>query len=229
MQRPIMITALQLYNVLRDQFPDLHATSLNLKLQDMLQHPVPCNCLTRIAAAKFWVPIDGVTHHNHNLQIPDSNLDGIATIYLTDLGTWIMYIQSNVDKGLVYAWEIIYTRPAGQHGPFDLSLRDELWHIRPFNSRLRDESWRVDVTDRIYRYVREYINVCQFETKRHEFIRQFPVTVPVGTASMQVTQRTASFTADWLPSLDPELSKMEEDIMKSFSTWATLYGTGKFK
>jgi hypothetical protein len=46
---------------------------------------------------------------------------------------------------------------------------------------------------------------------------------------MQVTQRTASFTADWLPSLDPELDKMEEEIMKSFSTWATLYGTGKFK
>jgi len=221
-----MITALQMYNVLCDQFPDLHSNALNLKLQDMLQQPVPCNCLTRIAAAKFWVPIDGVTHNNHNLQIPDSNLDGITTIYLTDLSTWIMYIQSNVDKGLVYAWEIIYTRPAGQHGPFDLSLRDELWHIRPFNSRLRDESWRVDVTDRIYRYVREYINVCQFETKRHEFIRQFPVTGQVGTASMQVTRRTATFTSDWLPSLDLELSKMEEDIMKSFSTWATLYGTG---
>lgn len=218
MQRPIMITALQLYNVLCDQFPDLHANALNLKLQDMLQQPVPCNCLTRIAAAKFWVPIDGVTHNNHNLHIPDSNLDGITTIYLTDLGTWIMYIQSNVDKGLVYAWEITYTRPGGQPGPFDLSLRDESWHIRPFNLRLRDESWRVDVTDRIYRYVREYINVCQFETKRHEFIRQ------VGTANLQVTQRTASFTADWFPSFYPDLSKIEEDIMKSFSTWATLYG-----
>jgi len=196
----------------------LHANSLNLKLQDMLRYPVPCNCLTRIAAAKFWVPIDGVTHNNHNLQIPDSNLDGIATIYLTDLGTWIMYIQSNVDKGLVYAWEITYTRPVQPYGPFDLSLRDESWRIRPFNSRLRDESWRVGVTDRIYRYVREYINVCQAETKRHEF------TSLVGTASLQVTQRTASFTADWLPSLDLELYKMEEDIMKSFSTWATLYG-----
>jgi hypothetical protein len=207
MQRPIMITALQMYNVLCDQFPDLHSNALNLKLQDMLQQPVPCNCLTRIAAAKFWVPIDGVTHNNHNLHIPDSNLDGITTIYLTDLSTWIMYIQSNVDKGLAYAWEIIYTRPGGQHGPFDLSLRDESWHIRPFNSRLRDESWRVDVTDRIYRYVREYINVCQAETKRHEFIRQ------VGTASMQVTQRTASFTADWFPSLDPALDELETEIM----------------
>jgi hypothetical protein len=207
-----MITTKQLYNVLHDQF-GLYAF-LNddvTSVLKMLEHPVPIHCLSRIAAANFWVPIAGVTRHNCDLLIPDSNLDTITTIYVTDLSKWIMFIQSNVDKDKAYAWEIRYDRSVPE-------LR-----VYPFNKKLRDESWRVVITDRIHRHVQDYTNVCQDETMR--YLQQHPVTPdPVGTASMRVTQRTASFAADWLPSLDPELSKMEEEIMKSFSTWATLYG-----
>jgi len=214
MHRPIMITSKQLYAVLHDQF-GLYAF-LNddvTSVLKMLEHPVPTHCLTRIAAANFWVPIAGATRHNCDLMIPDSNLDTITTIYVTDLSKWIMFIQSNVDKDKAYAWEIMYNRSVP-------ALR-----VYPFNKKLRDEAWRVVITDMIHRHVQDYTNVCYDETVR--YLQQHPVTPnqAFNTPSvMQATQRVTIVPADWPMKNTTELDKMEEDIMKSFSTWATLYG-----
>jgi hypothetical protein len=199
-----MITALQLYNVLCDQFPDLHANALNLKLQDMLQQPVPCNCLTRIAAAKFWVPIDGVTHHNHNLQIPDSNLDGITTIYITDLRSWIMFIQSNVEQGKAYAWKMMFPR---------MYMNDI--HIRPMNTVLKSEGWSIAPHNVIKSYVRTYADACLREAQ--DYLSQHPVTIGIHPSTnlntqLVVKQRATRFSAQW-PQPDPALDELETEIM----------------
>ena len=204
MHRPIMITSKQLYAVLHDQF-GLYAF-LNddvTSVLKMLEYPVPMHCLTRIAAANFWVPIAGVTRHDCDLLIPDSNLDTITTIYVTDLSKWIMFIQSNVDKDKAYAWEIMYNRSVP-------ALR-----VYPFNKKLRDESWRVVITDMIHRHVQDYTNVCQDETMR--YLQQHPVTIGIKpstnlNAHQVVTQRTPRFAAQW-PPRDPALDELETEIM----------------
>ena len=163
MKRPVMITSKQLYNMLQDQF------GLSIGMMDlpfMLQYPIPTHCLTRIVAAQFWVPIEGVTRHDHDLLIPDSNLSGISTIYVPDLSKWIMFIQSNVDKDKAYAWEIRYNRTAP-------AVR-----IQPFNTKLRDAAWRVIVTDRIQGYVQLYFGSMQATQRVPRFAAQWPPNDP---------------------------------------------------
>ncbi len=188
MKRPVMITSKQLYNTIHDQF------GLSIGMVDlpfMLQYPILTHCLTRIAAAQFWVPIEGVTRHEQDLLIPDSNLVNITTLYVTDLSKWIMFIQSNVDKDKAYAWEIRYNRTAP-------AVR-----IQPFNTKLRDAAWRVIVTDRIQGYVQLYFGACLREF-HGEFARQHPATPDQAyTASMQATQRVPRFAAQWPPNDPP--------------------------
>jgi len=201
MKRPVMITSKQLYNTIHDQFGLDAYVNGDMILHKILERPIPTHCLTRIAAAQFWVPIEGVTRHDQDLLIPDSNLVNITTLYVTDLSKWIMFIQSNVDKDKAYAWEIRYNRIAP-------ALR-----IQPFNTKLRDAAWRVIVTDRIQGYVQLYFGACLREMHRDEYARQHPVTPDQAyTASMQATQRVPRFAAQWPPN-DPAMEDLETEII----------------
>jgi hypothetical protein len=218
MHRPIMITSRQFYNVIQDQIGLYAYVNGDMELHKMLEHPIPTHCLTRIAAAQFWIPIQGVTHHDRHLDIPDSNLDGITTIYITDLSSWIMFIQSNVEQSKAYAWKI-----------FPRVYANEI-HIRPMNSVLKSEGWNIAPHNAIKSYVRTYADVCLRETQ--DYLAQHPVTIGIHPSTLNthqvVTRRTSSCTAQ-LPPRDPTLDKMEEAIMKSFSTWPVAIQTHNSK
>ncbi len=166
MRRPVMLTSHQLYNVIQDQFGLSDYLNGDMELHKMLEHPIPTHCLTRIAAAQFWIPIQGVTHQDRHLNIPDSNLDGITTIYITDLRLWIMFIQSNVEQGKAYAWKMMFPR---------MYMNDI--HIRPMNTVLKSEGWSIAPHNVIKSYVRTYADVCLRETQ--DYLSQHPVTIGI--------------------------------------------------
>ena len=204
MTRPIMITSQQLYAVIQDQF-GLHAyVNGNMDLHKMLERPIPINCLTRIAAARFWIPIEGVTHQDRHLDIPDSNLDGITTIYITDLSLWIMFIQSNVEQGKAYAWKL-----------FPRMYANEI-HVRPMNTVLKSEGWSIAPHSRIKSHVRTFANVCLRETQ--DYLAHYPVTISHAFNKQHLyagnSKDTDIYTRVDYKAKDPDLAKMEDDIMK---------------
>jgi len=190
-----------MHAVLQDQF-GLYAQVSGITLLEMLEQPIPTHCLTRIAATRFYIPIGGITHWNRKLHIPQENEYGVTTIYITDLSLWIVFIQSNVDKHKAYAWKL-----------FSNSFQNG---IRPMNRELLKAGWKIEVTVAMHHYLSQHWPECQHATQR--WLEQHPVTIGHAFNKQHLyagnSKDTDIYTRVAYKGKDPDLAKMEEDIMK---------------
>jgi hypothetical protein len=184
-------------SVLQDQF-GLYAHVSGLTLLEMLEQPIPTHCLTRIAAAQFYIPIERITHTDRKLRIPQENEYGVTTIYIMDLGLWIVFIQSNLDKHKAYAWKLLSN--AFQNG------------IQPMNQELLKAGWKIEVTVAMHHYLSQHWQECQHATQR--WLEQHPVTLnhAIDARRYTATQRIPRFAAQW-PVQDPVLDKLQDELL----------------
>jgi len=199
MKRPILVTSEHLHAVIQDQF-GLYAAVTRMTLSEMIEQPIPIHCLTRIAAAQFWVPIEGVTHRNHELSISDSNLEGITSIYVTDLSSWIIFIQSNMDKDKAYAWQI-YTG---------------IEAILPINKRLKEHNWQVKITPTLKHYIVRYTQYVYSQSVQQHIASAQSSSSQMPTTMQQVVQAMSQaprFAAQWPPSF-PDLGDLQTEIIQ---------------
>lgn len=222
MKQPHYITSKRLEDILEHQYGIYHRANRShiWTLTDLLKQQYDVSILYRIYEegpisdtslyAIPYIPITGATAQqmttdHPKLVMPEKNFDGCISWYITDTAQWILWIQSAQDLSNVWAWE--------------MNL-DELGSIQPFCESIRSAGWWLQPTDTLRRHIREWE---EHNEKAHEaeerarFERRFPR--PTNHAfdtqgGYTVTQRTTSFTADWLPSLDPELTKMEDQLMQ---------------
>ncbi len=187
-----------MHAVLQDQF-GLYAHVTGITLLEMLEQPIPTHCLTRLAATRFYIPIDGITHADRQLRIPQENEYGVTTIYITDLSLWIVFIQSNVDKHKAYAWKL-----------FSNSFQNG---IRPMNRELLKAGWKIEVTVAMHHYLSQHWPGCQHATQL--WLEQHPVTLnhAIDARRYTATQHASRFAAQW-PMKSPADEWLEDEIMK---------------
>ena len=182
MKRPLLTTSSDLYMALSAHY-GMYASITQPYLEDVLQRAIDASAIQSILHCRAYVNIDSVTHHEGVIQIPEQNLQDAATIYLVDQAKWILFLQSNVNRNEVYAWDI----PVFMSGH-----RPEYYLIRPFNKSLYQEGWYIDanVEGALGAYIRNHTNHL-FKTSMNSKLAEPP--------KFQVTQRVNPWNSiDWL-------------------------------
>jgi hypothetical protein len=134
MNRPLICASHDLYVALTVQ-NGMYSRITQPYLEDILQRAFDISAIQNILHCRAYVNIDSVTHQDNVIQIPEQNLVDAATVYLVDQAKWILFLQSNVNRNEVYAWDI----PVFMSGH-----RPEYYLIRPFNKSLYQEGWHID-------------------------------------------------------------------------------------
>jgi hypothetical protein len=175
MKKPLLTTSSDLYMALSAHY-GMYASITQPYLEDVLQRAIEISAIQNVLHCRAYVNIDSVTHNEGVIQIPEQNLQDAATIYLVDQAKWILFLQSNVNRNEVYAWDI----PVFMSGH-----RPEYYLIRPFNKSLYQEGWYIDanVEGALGAYIRNHTNHL-FKTSMNSKLAEPP--------KFQVTQRVNS-------------------------------------
>ena len=146
MKRPLICASHDLYVALTVQ-NGMYSRITQPYLEDILQRAIDISAIQSILHCRAYVNIDSVTHQDNVIQIPEQNLNGAASVYLVDSATWIMFLQSNVDRSEAYAWQI----PVMDYYP----AYPTTYRITPVNPTLCQEGWCInaDVDDELGTYI----------------------------------------------------------------------------
>jgi hypothetical protein len=228
MKQPHYITSKRLEDILEQQFGLYHRANRShvWNLSDLLKQQYDVTTLYRIYEegpisdtslyATPYIPIHKATvgnnmHDDPLLHIPDKNFSGCKSWYITDTAQWILWVQSARDFSKAWAWQIHLD---GQTG------------IRPFNDDIHSGGWRIPATETLLCHVREWSEICETahayakEAERH--IQQYPLTpADVLAPTLQATRRLPRFAMQ-LPTADPALDKLQDDIMEAYKRLSKL-------
>lgn len=147
MQHPIMISSTDLYETI-----SLYTQSAMLyNLESILKNPIAIDSIRRLSASQtdMVIPADNIVCYNHRATIPTKDMIDRRTVFITDKKIWIIFIQSNTNKNMAWAWEI-----AGD--PYIPTFE-----IRPCNDQLRQEGWHLGYNRILIRHVEKYKTECQ--------------------------------------------------------------------
>jgi hypothetical protein len=134
MKKPLILSSHDLYMALSLHY-GMYSRITQPYLEDILQRAFDISAIQSILHCRAYVNIDSVTHQDNVIQIPEQNLVDAATVYLVDQVKWILFLQSNVNRNEVYAFDI----PAFMSG-----YQPEYYLIKPFNKSLAQEGWHID-------------------------------------------------------------------------------------
>jgi hypothetical protein len=200
MKNPLILSSHDLYMALSVHY-GMYSRITQPYLEDILQRAFDISAIQSILHCRAYVNIDSVTHQDNVIQIPEQNLVDAATVYLVDQVKWILFLQSNVNRNEVYAFDI----PAFMSG-----YQPEYYLIRPFNKSLAQEGWHIDANAEgaLGSYIRNHTDHL-ITISRNSKLAEPP--------KFQVTQRLATATTTYqLPQLDTK--NIEEQLMKMWET-----------
>lgn len=174
MKGPLLTTSSDLYMALSAYY-GMYASITQPYLEDVLQRAIDASAIQNVLHCRAYVNIDSVTHHEGVIQIPEQNLQDAATIYLVDQAKWILFLQSNVNRNEVYAWDI----------PVFMECYPEFFCIMPFNKSLYQEGWYINANaeSTLGSYIRNHMKHL-FKTSMNSKLAEPP--------KFQVTQRVNS-------------------------------------
>ena len=146
MKTPLLTTSTDFYDALSAHY-GIYGRITHPQLEDIMKRAFDIGSLYDIFHGKVHVDVERVIHHENVIQIPEQNLHGAASVYLVDSATWIMFLQSNVDRSEAYAWQI----PAMDWYP----AYPTTYRITPVNPTLCQEGWCInaDVDDVLGTYI----------------------------------------------------------------------------
>lgn len=175
MKEPLLTTSMDLYMALSAHY-GMYASITQPYLEDVLQRAIDVSAIQSILHCRAYVNIDSVTHHEGVIQIPEQNFKDAATIYLVDQAKWILFLQSNVNRNEVYAWDI----------PVYMEYYPQFYRIMPFNKSLYREGWYInaDREGALGAYCQKHISHL-FKTSMNSKLAEPP--------KFQVTQRASSW------------------------------------
>ena len=175
MKEPLLTTSSDLYMALSAHY-GMYASITQPYLEDVLQRAIDVSAIQSILHCRAYVNIDSVTHHEGVIQIPEQNFKDAATIYLVDQAKWILFLQSNVNRNEVYAWDI----------PVFMEYYPQFYRIMPFNKSLYREGWYInaDREGALGAYCQKHISHL-FKTSMNSKLAEPP--------KFQVTQRASSW------------------------------------
>jgi hypothetical protein len=175
MKEPLLTTSSDLYMALSAHY-GMYASITQPYLEDVLQRAIDASAIQSILHCRAYVNIDSVTHHEGVIQIPEQNFKDAATIYLVDQAKWILFLQSNVNRNEVYAWDI----------PVYMEYYPQFYRIMPFNKSLYREGWYInaDREGALGAYCQKHI-IHLFKTSMNSKLAEPP--------KFQVTQRVSSW------------------------------------
>ena len=148
MQHPIMISSTDLYET-----TSLYTRSsmLSTNMESILKNPIAIDSIRRLGYSQtdMVIPADNIVCYNHRVNIPTKDMFTRRTVFITDKKIWIIFIQSNTNKNMAWAWEI-----AGD--PYIPTFE-----IRPCNDQLRQEGWHLGYNRILIRHIEKYTTECQ--------------------------------------------------------------------
>jgi hypothetical protein len=125
-------------------------------LESILKNPIAIDIIRRLSASQLIasqtdmvIPADNIVCYNHRANIPTKDMNDRRTVFITDKKIWIIFIQSNTNKNMAWAWEI-----AGD--PYIPTFE-----IRPCNDQLRQEGWHLGYNRILIRHIEKYKTECQ--------------------------------------------------------------------
>jgi hypothetical protein len=185
MKNPLILSSHDLYMALSVHY-GMYSRITQPYLEDILQRAFDISAIQSILHCRAYVNIDSVTHQDNVIQIPEQNLQDAATIYLVDQAKWILFLQSNVNRNEVYAWDI----PVFMSGH-----QPEYYLIRPFNKSLAQEEWHIDADAKgaLGSYIRNHTDQLITISRNSKLAEppKFQVTQPVG--SWNISDRLRSY------------------------------------
>ena len=176
MKKPLILSSHDLYMALSVHY-GMYSRITQPYLEDILQRAFDISAIQSILHCRAYINIDSVTHQDNVIQIPEQNLVDAATVYLVDQVKWILFLQSNVNRNEVYAFDI----PAFMSG-----YQPEYYLIKPFNKSLAQEGWHIDADAKgaFGSYIRNHTDHL-FKTSMNSKLAEPP--------KFQVTQRVGSW------------------------------------
>jgi len=180
MKNPLILSSHDLYMALSVHY-GMYSRITQPYLEDILQRAFDISAIQSILHCRAYVNIDSVTHQDNVIQIPEQNLQDAATIYLVDQAKWILFLQSNVNRNEVYAWDI----------PVYMEYYPQFYRIMPFNKSLYREGWYInaDREGALGAYCQKHISHL-FKTSMNSKLAEPP--------KFQVTQRVnAWYNYSW--------------------------------
>ena len=176
MKKPLILSSHDLYGALSAHH-GMYSRITQPYLEDILQRAFDISAIQNILHCRAYVNIDSVTHQDNVIQIPEQNLVDAATVYLVDQVKWILFLQSNVNRNEVYAFDI----PAFMSG-----YQPEYYLIKPFNKSLAQEGWHIDADAKgaLGSYIRNHTDQL-ITISRNSKLAEPP--------KFQVTQRVGSW------------------------------------
>jgi len=202
MKRPLLTTSTDFHEALSAHY-GMYGRLTHPRVEDILQRAIDIGALYNIFHGKVHVDVERVTHQDNVIQIPEQNLQGAATVYLVDSATWIMFLQSNVDRSEAYAWQI----PVMDYYP----AYPTTYRITPVNPTLYQEGWHIDADAKgaLGSYIRNHTDQL-ITISRNSKLAEPP--------KFQVTQRlaTATYQQYQLPQIDTK--NVIDEFMKFWET-----------
>jgi hypothetical protein len=120
-------------------------------MESILKNPIAIDSIRRLGYSQtdMVIPADNIVCYNHRVNIPTKDMFTRRTVFITDKKIWIIFIQSNTNKNMAWAWEI-----AGD--PYIPTFE-----IRPCNDQLRQEGWHLGYNRILIRHIEKYTTECQ--------------------------------------------------------------------
>jgi hypothetical protein len=185
MKKPLILSSHDLYMALSLHY-GMYSRITQPYLEDILQRAFDISAIQNILHCRAYVNIDSVTHQDNVIQIPEQNLVDAATVYLVDQVKWILFLQSNVNRNEVYAFDI----PAFMSG-----YQPEYYLIKPFNKSLALEGWHIDADAKgaLGSYIRNHTDQLITISRNSKLAEppKFQVTQRVG--SWNISDRLRSY------------------------------------
>jgi hypothetical protein len=204
MKTPLLTTSTDFYEELSAYY-GMYGRLTHPRIEDILKRAFDINALYDIFHGKVHVDVERVTHQDNVIQIPEQSLQGAATVYLVDSATWIMFLQSNVNRSEAYAWQI----PVMDYYP----AYPTTYRITPFNPTLYQEGWRInaDVDDELGTYISMHSKPLLKRTHDSQLVTN-PTT-------WQATQRPLTATTTYQQyQLPPSTADIVDEFMKFWET-----------
>jgi len=172
-------------------------------LESILKNPIEIDSIRRLSASQIdmVIPADNIVCYNHRATIPTKDMIDRRTVFITDKKIWIIFIQSNTNKNMAWAWEI-----AGD--PYIPTFE-----IRPCNDQLWQEGWHLGYNRILIRHIEKYKTECQeaYLTEKNRSNRYWgasdPVKVSIPTNPWNLPQNDVD-SVEMLERLQDEIIEM---------------------